>query len=342
MIRNPENFTVRNATLGRWPGYESMGLFRKATVLTSVVLIVSAVSLVALNVTGAPSTQQEVADAQEIAPDEPGSGSRIHAGVSAGLKPPPVRAKFDKGSPFAKGCGLARTNGRVVACQYGPKNSKTSIALFGDSHAVQYSPAFVTLAKRRGWNVVTYMRGDCVVANVNYKPACNKWRRGAIKKIAAQKPDLIVVSNSTADRFQVKRGGRKLNRKASEKFLRKGMARTYRRLLRIRSGKGRPARVTLLRDQALAPFRPPDCLKKNPNRPGRCSFRIKRPNPPGFDWVAAKRVPKVRIVQPMKRFCGKKRCPAVEGNIVIYRDRYHLTATYARTLASWLAARIGV
>jgi hypothetical protein len=30
----------------------------------------------------------------------------------------------------------------------------------------------------------------------------------------------------------------------------------------------------------------------------------------------------------------------VIGNALVYRDTYHLTATYARTLAGWLEARL--
>jgi hypothetical protein len=35
-----------------------------------------------------------------------------------------------------------------------------------------------------------------------------------------------------------------------------------------------------------------------------------------------------------------RRCPAVVGNALVYRDTYHLSATYARTLAPWLMRRL--
>ncbi len=236
-----------------------------------------------------------------------------------------------------------RRDAKVVTCTFGKKRALKSVALFGDSHAVQYTPPLIKLANQRNFRLVTYIRGGCAVAKVKFvRSRCNKWRKKAFRRIAAQKPDLIVVATATGHTYRVKRGGRKLDRSKSERFLRKGMAKTFRKLLRVPKRSGGKARVVLLRDQAIAPFRPPDCLKKNRNKPSRCAFRTRRPNPPGFDWIGAKRVPKVKIIQPMNRFCGKRWCPAVAGNIVIFRDKYHLTATYARTLTGWLGKRLGI
>lgn len=318
-----------------------MGLFRKATVLTLAVLSVSAVTLMALNVFGASPKHQDSAKAKSATSTKIAS-AQVSARTSSRLRPPPARAHLDKGPAFTRGCSEMRRDSRVIACHFGKRDSDTTIALFGDSHALQYSPPLIQLANRRGLHLVTFLRGRCVISDVNFERPCDRWRNAAIRRIQALKPDRIVVSASTGSKYQVKRGGRKLSRQASERFLRPGMARILRRLANTRTEEGRRPLVTLIRDQPIARFMPSKCLTRFPNRPARCSFPARRPNPPGFTVMGARRVPAVRIVNPTPLFCRNGRCPAVRGNIVVFRDSYHLSATYARTLAGWLAKRIGV
>lgn len=302
--------------------------------------VISAGALVAFNVSETPAEVQRPSGDRITQNLSPSSSATVSARRKK-LKPAPHRAKFDKGIAHSKGCAPVRRDGKVTICKFGKKNAPKKVALFGDSHGVQYAPPLIGLRDQKNFRLFTYLRGGCILADVKaVESACNKWRNNAIRRIRNLKPDLIIVSQATGSSYVVKRGGRTLSRKKSERHLRSGMARTLRKLVRVSSHNGGKSKVVLLRDQALAPFRPPDCLKKNANKPGRCAFRTKRPNPPGFDWAGAKRVSKVKIFNPMSYFCGKKWCPAVSGNIVIFRDKYHLTATYARTMVRWLGKRL--
>jgi hypothetical protein len=38
--------------------------------------------------------------------------------------------------------------------------------------------------------------------------------------------------------------------------------------------------------------------------------------------------------------CAGKRCPAVIGDVLVYRNGAHLTQTYVRTLTPWLGERL--
>jgi hypothetical protein len=56
---------------------------------------------------------------------------------------------------------------------------------------------------------------------------------------------------------------------------------------------------------------------------------------------AAERVPDARIVDLTPLLCpGGERCPAVIGNVLVYRGGDHITDTYAETATSALAARL--
>jgi hypothetical protein len=48
----------------------------------------------------------------------------------------------------------------------------------------------------------------------------------------------------------------------------------------------------------------------------------------------------VRLIDPTPVACTEKKCPAVIGDVLVYRNGAHLTATYVRTLTPWLAERL--
>ncbi len=55
---------------------------------------------------------------------------------------------------------------------------------------------------------------------------------------------------------------------------------------------------------------------------------------------AAEKVEGVRLIDPAPVLCLEKRCPAVIGDVLVYRNGAHLTPTYLRTLAPWLGERL--
>lgn len=55
---------------------------------------------------------------------------------------------------------------------------------------------------------------------------------------------------------------------------------------------------------------------------------------------AAQLDPRARVVDMTDLYCDETMCPPVIGGVVVYRDGTHLTGTYARTLAPYLAERL--
>jgi hypothetical protein len=48
----------------------------------------------------------------------------------------------------------------------------------------------------------------------------------------------------------------------------------------------------------------------------------------------------VQFVDMTEYFCDGSRCPGVIGNVIVYSDDSHITATYSRTLAPMLARKL--
>lgn len=261
------------------------------------------------------------------------SGLAQQAAVA--VRPSPSQAPHMKGPLFDDGCVLLHENTDPPECAYGYKKSNKVAVVLGDSHGLEWFPPMMDLARKYRWRLVGMTKASCVVSLVNFEPPCNIWRRKALRRIISEHPDLVVVSSSTARRYKVIKNGKRLNRFASERYLVAGFAKTL-RILR-RTG----ARVVVIRDQPLAPFLPPDCVSQNINHLDRCVFPAKRPLWKSFDLYGTARVRGVRLVDPIRVLCPRRnRCRSVVGNVLVYRDNYHITPTYAHTLTPWLERKL--
>lgn len=256
--------------------------------------------------------------------------------------PPLNQARQDSGELVRHKCQSHGQRVRPLVCFYGPGNSTKRVVLFGDSHALQWGPALIPLAKKRGWRLVTVLRAGCTIADVVAERSCVNWRHRALREIERLQPQHLIIATSIGNRYRLKHQGRNLTRKASEPYLRRGMIKTIKRLKRIDSLVKGPTAINLIRDQIVAPFVPADCLRKNRDRPGKCDFRKRRKFGPGFDLVAARQTGIEPTIDPSKALCGPKWCTPTEGRILKYRDSDHITATYARTLSGWFDRRLGI
>jgi acetyl esterase/lipase len=243
--------------------------------------------------------------------------------------------KTDRGPVFRDGCLIYTNDVTSPPCRYGEVGSERKVIVFGDSHALQWTPALIKIAERRGWELTMLLRKNCTAAIVDSDPVCNRWRQNALRRIEAERPALVFVASNTASNTFVRRNGKRLSRAASEPVFRRGM---YRALLRLRRA---GAQVTVMRDLPMSrDFVPPVCVSENVNHPGRCSFPARRPLAEAYDFAAARRLRAVQIIDPLPRVCPGRKCRAVQRNVLKYRDRGHMSATYAVLLTNWLDVRL--
>jgi hypothetical protein len=236
---------------------------------------------------------------------------------------------------FADGCHL-KTARRVVSprCTYGDPRSKTTVVLLGDSHGLMYSPARLRLANEHRWRLISLTRAGCTSAEVHFQDSCDTWRENELRRIERVRPDLVVVTNAVDFHYRVESGGRRLSRADSEPLLEAGFARTLRRIKRT------GAKVAVIRDIAKTPIDVPDCVAGHLDHLRKCAFTPERSQRLAYDERGARRVRHVRMIDPLPEICPDDSCPAVIGNALVYRNSYHLSATFARTLAPWLGRHL--
>ena len=257
------------------------------------------------------------------------------------LRPTPRDADKDRSSADGDGCLVARREEDSPACEYGDRGSPTTIVLFGDSHAMQYFPAFERIARRHGWRLLVLTKAGCpsastpVYSRILRRPfaECETWRERMLQRIEREQPALGVAAGAIG--YVALVGDRRIYGRAARDALTAGYPATLRRLRRAAD------RVALLREPPRPPKDIVECVAASLDRLRRCAFtRRQGLDRPSVDRRAARRVRGVRLIDATSRFCPHRLCPAVIGDVLVYRDGSHLTATYVKTMTAWLDRRL--
>ena len=136
--------------------------------------------------------------------------------ADARFEPGLNRVAADKGEVYRKGCLMGHARVRSGACRFGDVKSKKKVVLFGDSHAMQWGPGLIQLAKKRDWQVIALTRASCPAALVHIDYYCDTWRRNSLRRIRLMRPGLIVVATAAnLDAYEVLVNGARLSRYSS-------------------------------------------------------------------------------------------------------------------------------
>src|SRR4029079_12255823 len=85
---------------------------------------------------------------------------------------------------------------------YGDPNGTTDVVLLGDSHLGQWWPALERIAAARHWKVTFLLKTSCPYEDASApddgEPSgeCDTWRAGALRRIATERPDLVLLASN--------------------------------------------------------------------------------------------------------------------------------------------------
>jgi hypothetical protein len=244
-----------------------------------------------------------------------------------------------------KGCWSEGKSFGAKICEFGTANATRSIALLGDSHAMQWVGPMRTATSRQGWGLIISMRLGCGASELNpYRLSeeanrCAGWRSQAIGKITSMHPTAVVISSYNGWTFRGD-GVTSSNTITSDE-VRMGTRQTLAKFARA----GIP--VVVLRDTPLPPFDIPNCLARHVG--GRlaaqkqCDFDATVAlNATAFaaEHSAADGLPNIYFLDMNDLICPGIRCEATREPWIVYRDKDHLTGSFAQSLAPMLQARL--
>jgi hypothetical protein len=258
------------------------------------------------------------------------------------MRPVSTRAVDDRPAFYDDGSGCQVDNGVAVPklCTYGDPSSSRTVMIIGDSKMAQWQPTFAAMAKREDFKLVQITKSACTFADVSFdrpnKADCRAWGRAVLQQVLELKPDLVIESHRFIDALPP---GRTDDEDATQDAMVDGLASYWRTI----TDAGIPL-VTLL-DNPSPPNAPVyECVAEAPDDLSSCSFELAgavKASGAVAQRKAAAEVPGVGVMDMTSTICPDgDRCAAVIGNVLVYRQRTHLTKTFVASAERQVAAAL--
>ena len=207
-------------------------------------------------------------------------------------------------------------------CTYGDIKSKTTIVLFGDSHAAQWFPTLEKMANERNFKLISLTKSACPAVAVlrddqgAFKNTdCNKWRENSIKRIKEIKPKALITSSFQYYTPASGSSDRNSWWKDGQERLLSALRGTSENLIYI-SDTPRPIRDI------------PNCLSSRDSH--TCDSTKQSP---------VQIITGFKKIDPTPWLCSTF-CPAIQDGYVAYRDASHISVQAAISLKPQLEAAL--
>ncbi len=229
---------------------------------------------------------------------------------------------MEKPSVYGDNCHSNYGETKSGDCTYGDIDSKTTVVLYGDSHAAQWFPALETLANDRGFKLVSLTKSACPSVDVPradqgaFKNVhCDKWRDDSIARIKKLRPAAVIMSSfqyfnppsGYPDEYQ---------------WWKEGQIRLLDAL------RGSSKHLIYISDTPRPLRDIPNCLASRDVK--SCNTTEKTP---------VKIINGFEKVDPTPWLCTNY-CPAIQDGYVVYRDASHISVAAALALKSQLEAAL--
>jgi peptidoglycan/LPS O-acetylase OafA/YrhL len=237
--------------------------------------------------------------------------------------PGPFRVEADRDR--MQGICWRRHGGQYpVRCAFGETTNPTlTVAVVGGSHSAQWTPALEQIAVRDRWQILSYTRSNCpFFVDTPVPPGdteeCRQWNENVLNELLRLKPDVVFTISTRGA------GGREI--------VPQGYVRSWEAL--VAAG----IRVVALRDNPNYLFDVATCIEiHGPGAPHctqrRAQLEVAERDPTSF---LAEPPPGVGFIDLTDAFCDAHNCYPIIGNVLVYRQHNHLTATYVRSLVDRL------
>jgi hypothetical protein len=253
----------------------------------------------------------------------------------------PVSGATDDGPEAGwDGC-LVDENASTVkdGCVFGDPRGTKTLVLYGDSHAGMWESAFDVAGKRTHTKVVLLAKPACAVADLHFwlettqrkNVECDAWHTWATDKIVSLKPDEVVLTSLFT-------GPRDFDKKdITEAQWAKGMSAT---LTKVKTS---GAKTVVLGDMPYLSQSAPECLAAHADDVTACARKANQ----AINWTHAESDQKTAkaagatYVDTTSWFCSDV-CSPIVGDMIVYQNQYHISASYSRYLSGVLATSVGM
>ncbi|MEE2568151.1 acyltransferase family protein [Pseudarthrobacter sp. J64] len=239
--------------------------------------------------------------------------------TSGTLPPAPGLEAIDLDWPvFPEGCGATGPGENI--CSNGIEDGAKNIVVVGNSHAHVLNTPLLLMAEKYHWGLTSITKGGCPMTSTQSEGVddeCLEFNGKVLDQVLSMKPDLV-ISTSTRTAFGV----------TAPEHLDDGWVANA----KVLTEAGIPVLGVRAPPRMAAPV--PACLEGNPGDPSSCgSSAAESFSPVAPTDTLAEDLPGVTFVDFTPYFCPDGICPAIIGNVIVYKDDNHVTRSYMTTLA---------
>lgn len=231
---------------------------------------------------------------------------------------------------YVDGCDDWYQSDALKPCVYGNRDAPRTVALMGDSIGAQWFSALTEMSDPEQWKIVVLTKSSCPMVDTPFfyqrigreYTECASWRNQAIQWLSENHVDRLfiggVASSSFTDDQWVDGTRRILDRLAPDI----------------------PAIYIIESSPALG-FNGPDCLLKNMGdslNPERCSAPLEDKayqHVSSLLKAATNGYSNVHWISTRDFVCPDQNCSAKRGEMIVFRDNQHLTASFVTAAAPY-------
>jgi peptidoglycan/LPS O-acetylase OafA/YrhL len=307
----------------------------------SLIGVVAGLSLMVSTPSSAPAdAAQRARGAAVLAADPRDDPNGRPVDSVAWMTPAPIDAPDDVPDAYERGCQVGADSSKPVTCDYGDPDGTITIAVVGDSKALQWISAIDAIGQTNGWRVMTYTKSSCpftaavTIQDDKVNEPCVKWNAAVLAELRAHRPDYVLTSQGGSEALddpENAEGGQ------SHRAMIDGLKRRWTELT--------DAGITVV---ALADTPQPgtdvyECVAENLDHMTTCAFDkadALKASAQGEQREAVKQIDHVALIDLNDAICPTKNCAPVIGNALVYRQGSHLTKTYVDSLTPRLESAL--
>ncbi len=304
-------------------------------VLAGLVLVLSTPS------SSAPSDAERNAEGAAVLGDDPrGDPAGEPVNEVEWMTPDPVDAPDDHPAAYDDGCQTNIDASEPAVCEYGDPEGDVTVALVGDSKALQWITAFDDIGQDNGWRVVTYTKSACAFADGvstvdgEVYSSCAEWTSAVHDELLGDPPDVVVTSQA---RKKVLTDPDDADSGLSKDHMVDGLVEYWDDL----SDSG--VEVVALADTPQPGTDVYECVAENLGGLNECAFdrdEALDASAHGELREAVDQFDDASWIDLNGAICPADECAPVIGNVLVYRQGSHLTVTYIDSLKPRLASAL--
>ncbi|MET3946445.1 peptidoglycan/LPS O-acetylase OafA/YrhL [Arthrobacter sp. UYCu512] len=206
-----------------------------------------------------------------------------------------------------------------------PETVTKRIVVLGDSHAQQYMAALGPVARTRGWEVVALLKGNCRFGGESPErdAECNAFNAASARYVLDQQPDAVFTVASLTHTEAPFETEVPQYLEGIQAFTDAGMD------------------VVGIRDNPRFGINMPECVQKNGSDDPKCRVPLQESLARSSPLDAYRgRVQGLYLMDLSDFICADGICPAVVGNVYVYKDDNHLTKTYVQSMLPMFEERL--